>query len=145
MPGDTGLDGECVGLKVIALGEALLSCVVGLPTEQMHTAAGGGEHLLPDLVGAEAASAQGGDIVAQVLHQGAATVLSAMAFVHLGEEPDHVADGSDFGHADGLTGSGGGCAVGDLSDVRQGQAGGSDRVGGGAEETAPVQFVAPHR
>jgi hypothetical protein len=89
----------------------------------VDAAAGGGEHLPADLLGTETAPAQRGDIVAQVGDQGAAAVLSAVAFVHLGEDAHHVAHGGDLGHADGEAGAGGGSALGDLLDVGERQRG----------------------
>jgi hypothetical protein len=91
-----GFGGQGVGLEVVALGEALLACVVAFPAEQVDAAAGGGEHLLADVVGAEPGPAQRGDVVAEIGDQGAAAVVAAVAFVQLGEGVDHVADGGDL-------------------------------------------------
>ncbi|WP_327170224.1 hypothetical protein OG471_01260 [Streptomyces sp. NBC_01336] len=86
----------------------------------MDAAAGGGQHLLSGLVGAESGPAQGCDVVAEVGDQGAAAVVSAVAFVHLRECVDHVADGGDLGHADGVACARGGGAGGNVLDVVQG-------------------------
>lgn len=58
VPWDAGLGGESVGLEVIPLGESLLTCVVALPALEVDAAAGSGQHLLADLLGAETAPAQ---------------------------------------------------------------------------------------
>ncbi|WP_282108582.1 hypothetical protein [Streptomyces sp. RM72] len=86
-----GFGGQGVELEVVALGEALLACVVAFPAQQVNAAAGGGEHLPADVVGAEPGPAQRCDVVAEVGDQGAASVVAAVAFVHLGEGVDHVA------------------------------------------------------
>ncbi len=145
VPCDAGLGGECVELEVIPLGESLLTCVIALPAQEVDAAAGGGEHLSADLLGAETAPAQRGDIVAQVGDQGATAVLSAVAFVHFGEHAHHVAHGGDLSHADGVAGASGGGAVGDLLDVREWQRSSGHRIGGGRQKAAPVQLEPPHR
>ncbi|MFF7415710.1 hypothetical protein [Streptomyces lydicus] len=134
---DARFDGKPVGLEIVALREALLTCVVSLPAKQAHTAAGGGKHVLTHLVGAKASPTQRSDIILQVLHERTAAVLPAVALVHLGEDADHVTNGCDFRHADDAAHAGGSRAPCDLLHVAQRQGSSGHRVRGGRKEAAP--------